>query len=68
MREGAHSQFQQGLMDGSLASAGFTSVRTLERNNGFWVRCGACGKMSRKVSDGEACSCGNELPLHPPYW
>lgn len=68
MREGTHSRVQRGLMDGSLASAGYTTVWTLERDNGFWVRCVACGKMSRRVRDGDVCSCGNDLPLHPPYW
>lgn len=68
MREGTHSRVQRGLMDGSLASAGYTSVWTLERNNGFWVRCTACGKMTRRASDGDHCSCGSTLPMHPPYW
>lgn len=68
MAEGTHSRVQRGLMDGSLASAGYTSVWTLDRDNGFWMRCDACGKMSRKVSDGDVCACGQELPLHPPYW
>ena len=68
MKEGAHASEMRGLMDGTLASSGYTSVWSLERNNGFWVRCISCGKMKRNTKDGDACVCGEPLPLHPPYW
>ncbi|MCB1493081.1 MAG: ester cyclase [Rhodobiaceae bacterium] len=68
MREGAHAQAMKQFYDGSVASAGYTSVWTLERNNGFMVRCDACGKMTRNPEDGAACACGEPLPAHPPYW
>jgi len=68
MQEGAHATAMRGLMDGSLASSGYTTVWSLERNNGFWVRCNACEKMTRKAQDGDVCACGEVLPLHPPYW
>lgn len=68
MREGKHSEVMRELYDGTLASAGFTTVWTLERDNGFMVRCPDCGAMTRKVQDGARCRCGTTLPLHPPYW
>lgn len=68
MSEGAHSTAMRGLMDGTLASSGYTTVWSLERNNGFWVRCTSCGKMKRNAKDGDICGCGGVLPQHPPYW
>lgn len=68
MREGKHAEVMRDMYDGSLASSGFTSVWSLERDNGYMMRCSACGAMSRKVQDGDNCRCGAELPLHPPYW
>lgn len=68
MKEGAHSTAMRGLMDGTLASSGYTTVWSLERNNGFWVRCESCRKMARNAKDGDTCSCGEPLPEHPPYW
>lgn len=68
MREGAHSQAMKGFYDGTLAAAGYTSVFALHRNNGFMIRCDACGKMTRTPEDGQACGCGATLPLHPSYW
>ncbi|MDU8942395.1 ester cyclase [Ovoidimarina sediminis] len=69
MREGAHGEAMKFFYDGSLASAGYTSVWTLHRNNGFWVRCNACGTMARNAADGEACrDCGEVLPDRPAYW
>lgn len=68
MAQGAHSEAMRGMYSGELAEAGYTSVWSLERDNGFLVRCPNCGAMARKVSDGDVCQCGETLPLHPPYW
>lgn len=68
MREGSHGEAMKSFYDGSLASAGYTSVWTLHRNNGFWVRCDGCGQMARNPADGDACKCGQTLPQRPPYW
>ena len=68
MREGKHSEVMREMYDGTLASGGVTSVWSLERDNGWMMRCSDCGKMTRKVSDGDRCKCGAELPLHPAYW
>lgn len=68
MRQGTHGEAMKSFYDGNLASAGYTSVWTLHRNNGYWVRCDACGQMARNAEDGEACTCGAALPERPPYW
>ncbi|MCB2100130.1 MAG: ester cyclase [Rhodobacterales bacterium] len=68
MKTGAHAEAMKWFTAGEVASAGYTSVWSLERNNGFWVRCDACGRMSRNSHDGDACACGAALPDHPPYW
>ena len=68
MREGTHAQVMKGLYSGELASAGITTVWGLERDNGWMVRCDACGSMTRNPSDGDACKCGAQLPLSPAYW
>ncbi len=68
MREGAHATAMRDLIDGSLASSANTSVWSLDRDNGFWMRCGSCGKMTRNARDGSLCACGERLPEHPPYW
>lgn len=68
MREGAHAEAMKALYDGSLASAGRTSVWTLLRDNGVMLRCDACGKMARSPKPGDTCACGTELPEAPPFW
>lgn len=68
MRDGKHAEVMREMFDGTIASSGYTTVWSMERNNGYMVRCPDCGSMSRKVQDGDNCRCGAALPLHPPYW
>jgi steroid delta-isomerase-like uncharacterized protein len=68
MREGHHAEAMKSFFDGRLASAGYTTVWTLHRNNGFMVRCDSCHKMTRHPQDGAACACGAPLPAQPAWW
>lgn len=67
MRKGVHGEAMKPFFQGDLGLSAYTSVWTPERINPYWVRCGACGKMS-KHAPGTACRCGAPLPDHPPYW
>ncbi len=68
MREGRHAEVMRGIPDGSFARHGFTSVWVKERVNPVYVRCEACGKMSRGAAPGATCSCGAPLPEPRPFW
>ena len=68
MKEGTHSRVMSGLYDGTLATSGFNSVWTAHRINPTYLRCDACGKMTRDAAPGQACRCGAALPDPPPYW
>jgi len=68
MREGAHAEAMKGMLDGSLAKAGFTSVYVKARVNPYLLRCEACGKMRREPAPGADCDCGAKLPDRLPYW
>jgi steroid delta-isomerase-like uncharacterized protein len=68
MREGAHAQAMKGMLDGTLATAGRTSVWVLGHDNGALVRCPECGKMTRSPEPGAPCRCGAALPQPAPFW
>jgi steroid delta-isomerase-like uncharacterized protein len=68
MREGHHAEAMKSFYDGRLASAGYTTVWTLHRNNGFMVRCASCHRMTRHPQEGAACACGATLPAQPAWW
>ncbi|MEE4188702.1 MAG: ester cyclase [Roseobacter sp.] len=68
MSEGAHAEEQRKMLSGPVAQHGFTSVWTKERVNPFFLRCKACGKMSRGANDGRECECGEALHGPVPYW
>lgn len=68
MRPGPHAAVSKGMMDGSLAKSGYTSVHEPVRINPYLLRCEACGKMHRGPSAGASCECGATLPEQPAYW
>jgi steroid delta-isomerase-like uncharacterized protein len=68
MREGRHAEVMRGIPDGSLARHGFTSVWVKERVNPVYVRCDACGKMTRGPEPDATCACGAPLRDPQPYW
>jgi len=68
MKEGKHAEVQRGMYDGSIARYGFTSVWTKHHVNPVFVRCDACGKMTRGPNESRTCSCGAKLPEPVPYW
>jgi hypothetical protein len=50
--EEVRNRSRDSLLDGRLASAGYTTVWALHRNNGFKVHCGSCHKMTRHPQEG----------------
>jgi heme-degrading monooxygenase HmoA len=51
-----------------LGYSAFTSVWTPHHYNPFWVRCGACGKMTDYEKNAGQCTCGSSLPEPPAYF
>jgi hypothetical protein len=68
LREGSHAAVMKQFYDGSLASAGFTSVWTKHRMNPVFVRCDSCGRMNRDPDEKRRCSCGAKLAEARPFW
>ncbi len=68
MRPGPHAAATKGMMDGSLAKSGYTSVHEAVRVNPYLLRCEACGKMHRGPEPQASCGCGATLPDQPAYW
>lgn len=68
MRPGPHAAASKGMMDGSLAKSGYTSVHAPVRVNPYLLRCAACGKMHRGPEPQASCGCGATLPEQPAYW
>lgn len=68
MRKGAHGSAMKTFFGGSIASSAYTSVWTLDRVSPYWVRCDACGSMIDPQKHRATCTCGAQMPDHPPYW
>jgi steroid delta-isomerase-like uncharacterized protein len=68
MKEGKHAEAQRMMFDGNTAKAGFTSVWTKHHINPPFVRCEACGNMTRGPGPERTCSCGAALPPPTPFW
>lgn len=68
MTEGAHAEVMKGMLDGTLARGGFTSVYSRTRVNPYILRCEACGAIHREPAKEASCACGAKLPERLPYW
>jgi hypothetical protein len=68
MKEGTHARVMNGLWDGSMAHGGTNTVWTPHRINPGFLRCPACGAVTRGPVSGQTCRCGAPLPEPLPYW
>lgn len=67
-REGTHARVMSGLWDGSVAQGGTNTVWIPHRINPRFLRCPACGAVTRGPVSGQSCRCGAPLPEPLPYW
>jgi steroid delta-isomerase-like uncharacterized protein len=68
LRLPAHKDAMGQFFRGDLGSAAFTSVWAAQGDNALWLRCAACGTVTKYVGADGRCTCGQALPESPPYW